>query len=284
MIVRHIGLLLLFLSFIFPVFADNNNESTLTTQNTTKTESNTINHDPLENYNRNAYRMNSTIDKNIIRPTTVGYVDYVPSPIRSALQNFFNNLRDFVSLGNDILQLDGMNTMHNFMRISINSTFGLLGIIDISSNMGLEETKNTFGRTLKVYGWESSSYYVIPLLGPSTVRDTVGMIPDTLFNPTWYLIPSAYISIGLFAINAIDTRAKYLEYDQLLNSTMDPYVTMRDTYMQSIGEPIPVSHVNDVNIDDLLDEGESASNKPTESTNTLNLTPTVESSLQQLNN
>lgn len=284
MIVRHIGLFLLFLSFIFPAFADNNSESTSAVQNTTKTESNTINHDPLENYNRNAYRMNSTIDKNVIRPTTVGYVDYVPSPIRSALQNFFNNLRDFVSLGNDILQLDGMNTMHNFMRISINSTFGLLGIIDISSNMGLEETKNTFGRTLKVYGWESSSYYVIPLLGPSTVRDTVGMIPDTLFNPTWYLIPSAYISIGLFAINAIDTRAKYLEYDQLLNSTMDPYVTMRDTYMQSIGEPIPVSHVNDVNIDDLLDEGESTSNKPTESINTLNLTPAVESSLQQLNN
>ncbi|MDQ5920061.1 MAG: phospholipid-binding lipoprotein MlaA [Pseudomonadota bacterium] len=222
-------------------------------------ESQTIVIDRLENYNRNAYRMNDTLDKNFVRPAAVGYTTYVPSTIRAGIQNFFNNLRDFITLGNDILQLSGENAMHNVMRIAINSTFGIAGLIDVSSSLGLFQHTNSFGRTLQAYGWKHSTYFVIPLLGPSTVRDAIGIIPDTIFNPTWWIIPGQYnyVSVGLFAINGIDMRAKYLDFDDLLDTSIDPYTTLRDTYLQAHGESAPTStsdNNNEVNIDNLIDD------------------------------
>lgn len=212
--------------------------------------------DRFENYNRNAFRMNTKIDKTVIRPAAVGYVTYVPLPFRLALANFFNNLRDFVTLGNDILQLNGKSSMKNVMRISINTTFGLVGILDISSSLGLVQNKNSFGNTMKVYGWSTSSYYVIPLLGPSTVRDTIGLIPDTIFNPTWLLISNNYISVGLFVVNGINNRTQFLGFDQILNTSIDPYVTMRDTYLAAIGEPPTVVEGTESapSIDSLLED------------------------------
>lgn len=243
---------------------------------TQQTESNSgtqqpaaINSDPFQNYNRNAYRMNDTLDKHMIRPVTVWYITYIPSPFRLAINNFYNNLRDFVTLGNDVLQLNGMASMQNVMRISINSVFGIAGIIDVSSSLGLMRHKNTFGTTLKVYGWKNSSYYVIPLLGPSTVRDALGMIPDLYFNPTWYIIPGQYlyVSVGLFVVNAIDTRSQFLGFDQILQTSIDPYTTVRDTYLQSIGEQVPqASNESNISIDTLLDN-ESDANSSTTKTN-----------------
>jgi len=225
-----------------------------------------INNDPYENFNRNSYRMNSTIDKHFLRPVTVWYVDYVPNPLRLAINNFYNNLRDFVSLGNDILQLNGLGTMQNIMRISINSVVGIVGIIDVSSSLGLPQHKNSFGNTLKVYGWKNSSYYVIPLLGPSTVRDALGLIPDTYFNPTWYVISNQSVaaSVGLFAVNGIDTRAQYLGLDQILDTSIDPYVALRDTYLTRIGEAPPHASTsnNEMNIDEFLDESNNESQTP----------------------
>ena len=216
-------------------------------------ESEALNNDRFENYNRNAYRMNDTLDKNFIRPTTVFYVTYIPDPIRSVVQNFFNNLRDFISLGNDILQLEGTATMHNVMRIAINSTIGIFGLIDVSTSLGLPQEKNSFGNTFKAYGWKNSSYIVLPLLGPSTVRDAIGLIPDTLLNPTWWIIPSQYdyISVGLFTASAIDARSHYLDYDQLLDTSIDPYVTVRDFYLEGVNES-GSQNSNDVNIDSLI--------------------------------
>ena len=231
-------------------------------------ESGALNNDRFENYNRNAYRMNDTLDKNFIRPTAVYYTTNVPKPVRSVIQNFFNNLRDFVTLGNDILQLEGTSSMHNFMRIAINSTFGILGLIDISTSIGLPQEKNSFGNTFKAYGWKNSSYIVLPFLGPSTVRDAIGLIPDTLFNPTWWIIPSQYdyISVGLFAVNGIDMRAKYLDYDDLLNASLDPYATVRDFYMQGSNDDSSESSNNqqqesgtggnDLSIDNILNESQ----------------------------
>ena len=213
------------------------------------------NPDRLETYNRAAFKMNETLDRNAVRPTAVAYVTYVPDPVRYVLQSFFNNLRDFVTLGNDILQLQGQDSMHNVMRISINSTIGILGMIDISSSMGLKQHTNTFGKTMQTYGWTHSSYFVVPGLGPSTVRDSIGMIPDALFNPTWWIFSDPYISIGLFAVNAIDKRSKYLDYDQILYTSIDPYTTMRDAYLQSSGEKIPTDSTNsNLDIDSIIDD------------------------------
>lgn len=220
------------------------------------------NPDRLETYNRAVFKMNETIDRNAIRPTAVAYITYVPDPVRYVLQSFFNNLRDFVTLGNDILQLQGQDSMHNVMRISINSTIGILGMIDISSSMGLKQHTNTFGKTMQTYGWTHSSYFVVPGLGPSTVRDSIGMIPDALFNPTWWIFSDPYISVGLFAVNAIDKRSKYLDYDQILYTSIDPYTTMRDAYLQSSGEKIPTDTSNsNLDIDSIIDD-DSGSTPP----------------------
>lgn len=213
--------------------------------------------DPYENFNRNSFRMNQTLDKHFVRPATVWYITYIPGPVRSGVQNFFNNLRDFVTLGNDILQLSTYRSAKDTARVCINSTIGILGLIDVSAYIGLPEHINTFGKTMRFYGWEHSSYYMIPLLGPSTVRDALGMIPDMLFNPTWFFnYPySNYVSVSLFVVNGLDQRSKFLDFDQSLNTSIDPYSTVRDFYLQSSGNlpEEPESGSNEVKIDSLLD-------------------------------
>ncbi|MBY0379677.1 MAG: VacJ family lipoprotein [Burkholderiales bacterium] len=225
----------------------------LTSNELSVIKSNTkYNNDPFEEYNRNVFRMNMQLDMLIIRPATIWYLDNIPDPIQDGTSDFFNNLHDFITLGNDVLQFNWMDSMHNFMRVTINSTLGILGLIDISSSIGLNSHKNSFGTTMKVYGWQHSSYFIIPLLGPSTVRDTIGLIPDTYFNPIWYTLNNQYISVGLYSINAIDTRSKYLETDKILVTSLDQYITMRDFYLQAIGESATQANPNDVSIDDLL--------------------------------
>lgn len=222
--------------------------------------------DPYEDYNRQIFAGNMAMDKYILRPVTVGYT-YVPDPLREVIGNFYSNLRDFVSLGNDVLQLDGMNTMQTFMRIAINSTFGIFGLLDISTSMGLPEYKNNFGNTFKRWGWTDSHYLLIPFLGPGTVRDQLGLIPDIYFNPLFWIINDPLISWPIFAINLLDMRSQYLDQDQLLEQTLDPYATIRDLYLQKNGLYVfPTESVNvqkpndDENIDDLISEqnGESS--------------------------
>lgn len=207
--------------------------------------------DPFKNYNQNTYRLNMTLDKHFIRPFTVGYLEYTPRPIRLVIDNFYNNLRDFISFGNDILQLKGQDAMHTFMRISINSVFGIAGLIDISSSLGLFRHKNSFGKTLKFWGWTHSSYFILPLFGPSTIRDTLGLAVDVYFNPLWYLVHSYYISISIFALNLVQMRALYLDKDKLLDLSLDPYSTMRDYYLGLSGE-IEGMHKFDDSIDDFV--------------------------------
>jgi len=220
--------------------------------------------DPYENYNRPVFEFNMTVDHYVLRPVTVGYT-YIPDPIREALGNFYNNLRDFVSLANDILQLDGIDTMQTTMRIALNSTFGILGLIDISSSIGLPQYTNTFGNTLKRWGWTDSSYFLVPFLGPATVRDQLGIIPDVYFNPLFYIINDPSISWSIFGINLLDQRSKYLGQDELLEQTLDPYATIRDLYLQKNGAYKYATESNDnntesENIDNLISEenGESA--------------------------
>jgi len=220
--------------------------------------------DPYENYNRPVFEFNMTVDHYVLRPVTVGYT-YIPDPIREALGNFYNNLRDFVSLANDILQLDGIDTMQTTMRIALNSTFGILGLIDVSSSIGLPQYTNTFGNTLKRWGWTDSSYFLVPFLGPATVRDQLGIIPDVYFNPLFYIINDPWTSWSIFGINLLDQRSKYLGQDELLEQTLDPYATIRDLYLQKNGAYKYATESNDnntesENIDNLISEenGESS--------------------------
>ena len=228
-------------------------------------ESNNLqdNIDPLEKYNRQIFKLNTSLDNNIVRPVAIGYVKHIPSPIRTAITNFFNNLQDFVTLGNDILQLKGRETMQTTMRISLNSTFGIAGLIDICSAMGLNMHKNHFGKTLQTYGWKNSSYFVIPILGPSTIRDCIGLIPDIYFNPAWVITDNNIIALGLFGVSNINQRSKYLDVDQLVYTSLDPYITMRDFYLQSNGQNSSPTNNQQININDLLNDSNDNSLNPT---------------------
>ncbi len=212
----------------------------------------TNNNDPLQSYNRIIFNFNTKADFYVVKPSAQFYIKYIPLPIRTIIANFFNNLKDFISLGNDILQLNGQNTMEDTMRIALNTGVGLFGSIDVASQLGLVRHGNNFAKTLQQYGWYESSYFVIPLMGPSTIRDTIGLAPDIIFNPTWYLINSDYISIGLFTISAIDTRAKFLNSDQLIYDSLDPYITMRDFYLQT--HRVLKDNKNNINIDDVIND------------------------------
>ena len=216
--------------------------------------------DPYEHYNRDVFTFNMVLDHYVLRPVAVGYT-YIPEPIRYAVSNFYNNLRDFVSLANDILQLDGTDTMQTTMRISINSTFGLLGLIDVSSSLGLPQYTNTFGNTMKVWGWQDSSYFLVPFLGPATFRDQLGIIPDVYFNPLFWIIHDPWISYSIFAINLIDQRSQYLGQDKLLTQTLDPYATVRDVYLQRKGAykyPSESQGSESESLDNLIDEENGA--------------------------
>ena len=214
--------------------------------------------DEYEHYNRSAYNLNNSFDNVILKPTAIGYTKYIPSFIQKGISNFFNNLSGFTSLFNDIFQLDIKKSISDLMRVSINSTIGLIGLIDISSNLNLSSENNTFGNTLKHYGWKSSKYFVIPFLGPSTVRDAVGMIPDSVLNLTWWLIPYnfLYVSFGLFGLNVVNKRSEYLKYDDVLVASLDPYITIRNTYLGSIGEKIQMKKKveDDFSIDNILND------------------------------
>lgn len=218
--------------------------------------------DPYEAINRKVFVFNMVLDHYVVRPVAVGYT-YIPEPIRYAISNFYNNLRDVVTLANDILQLDGEDAMQNTMRIGLNSTFGILGLIDVSSAMGLPQKQTTFGMTMKRWGWHNSSYLVFPFLGPGTVRDDLGIIPDVYFNPLFYIINDPWLSWGIFTVNLIDLRSQVLGEDKLLMSSLDPYATIRDIYLQRRGDYIypedDSESTSSENIDYLIDDenGES---------------------------
>ena len=226
--------------------------ATIKTQQNTETIINNKK-DPYETFNRKVFIVNSYIDGYFFRPLTIGYITVIPKPIQIVVENIFTNLRDFISLANLILQLRLENSLSQFMRISLNSTIGLFGIFDVAGDMGLISQKITLGSTLKKYGWEHSTYIVTPIFGPSTIRDFLATAPDIIFNPTWYVFNDPNISIALFLTNSIQQRAKLLGYDQLLATSLDPYITVRDYYLKSINDfPLESTNNNDISIDDLI--------------------------------
>jgi len=233
--------------------------------------------DPYEHYNRAIFKTNAVVDKFVIRPVAVSYTYVVPNPIRGAITNFNTNLHDFISIANDILQADGKNTLDTSVRITVNSTIGILGLFDVASWMGFPEYNNTFGKTLRAWGWQHSSFFLIPFFGPGTVRDQLGLIPDTAFNPTlWALqdygpnwrVDTAtgwWIAGGVYGLNLLNIRSQYLDADDIIAQSLDPYATMRDIYLQStnnyIYESVLISTSDNDNIDDILMDDESNNTK-----------------------
>ena len=194
--------------------------------------SNAENVDPLEDLNRPIFEFNQSVDENILKPIAISYKEKTPESLKKAISNFFSNLGDVSTLVNQILQFKLEDGFTSFSRVAINSTFGLAGIFDPASDMGLSKKDEDFGQTLGAWGVSSGPYLVIPLIGPSTVRDASGMYVDMSsdYNLTNKLDSNA--EIATVSIGTIDKRVQLLPATELINRSFDPYTTMRSSYLQ----------------------------------------------------
>jgi phospholipid-binding lipoprotein MlaA len=191
------------------------------------------NKDPLEGLNRGIYKFNDTADKAVIKPIAGAYKAVIPSPLRSGVHNFFTNLNTFVSAINDLLQFKFGKAVEGAGRFVINSTFGIAGIFDVASKDGIELRNEDFGQTLGYWGVGNGAYLMLPILGPSTLRDTGGLVVDTVaFDPLSY-IEDPRTRNSTYALKLLDKRAQLLPGSDLLDeAALDPYAFMRDAYLQ----------------------------------------------------
>ncbi|TCK08566.1 MlaA family lipoprotein [Marinobacterium mangrovicola] len=185
--------------------------------------------DPWEGYNRAMFSFNETVDKYALKPVAQGYRFVMPDMAEKGVSNFFGNLGDIRSAVNSALQGKGDDALTSVARIVFNSTFGLAGLIDVATPMGLEKQREGFGQTLAVWGVDSGPYVVLPFLGSSTVRDGFGLVPD------WYLTPVTYVDDvptrnTLYGLALIDARAQLLQAEQIVSG--DKYIFVRDAYLQ----------------------------------------------------
>ncbi|MBC7786905.1 MAG: VacJ family lipoprotein [Methylophilaceae bacterium] len=192
--------------------------------------------DPLEGINRGIYKFNDVTDKAIIKPVATAYKFVTPTPVRTGVNNFFGNINTFISTINNLLQLKFSNAFSEAGRFVINTTFGIGGLIDVASKDNIPKYKEDFGQTLGYWGVGNGPYLVLPILGPSTFRDTTGLVVDTMaFDPIGYLHDNDGVAASniLRVVQVVDKRAELLPASDLLDSaSLDPYAFMRDAYLQ----------------------------------------------------
>ena len=187
--------------------------------------------DPLEPMNREIFKFNDAADKYVAHPIATGYVKVTPAPLRTAISSFFSNIGDIGNFANNLLQLKFTDATEDFMRIAINSTLGIGGLFDWASAAGLPKHDQDFGLTLGHYGVPSGPYLVLPLLGPSSVRDSTTWIANIPLNPGTYLSTEADVS--LFVMRFVSARADLLGATDILSqAALDKYAFVRDAYTQ----------------------------------------------------
>lgn len=188
--------------------------------------------DPWESMNRSIYNFNDVLDTVALKPAAQIYVAVLPSPVRTGVHNFLGNLSDVWSLVNNALQLKGQATAETFMRINVNTFFGLGGLLDVATEMRLEKRKEDFGQTLGYWGVQSGPYLVLPLFGPSTLRDTLATPIDMQGDVTRQLDDTATRNVLSFS-RALDARSGLLQtVDVIKAAALDPYTFIRDGYLQ----------------------------------------------------
>ena len=188
--------------------------------------------DPWEGYNRSMFRFNEAVDTAVLKPVATAYRDVVPQPVRTGVGNFFGNLSDAWSFVNNVLQAKPEGAMSSFWRVVINSTMGLGGVLDPATEMRLERRREDFGQTLGRWGVPDGPYFVLPVLGPSTVRDSAALPVDSYGSPIGHVSDVA-VRNSLYGVQAVNTRANVLGATELLESAaLDPYTFQRDAYLQ----------------------------------------------------
>lgn len=188
--------------------------------------------DPLEPYNRTMFNINDAVDGAVLEPIATGYKNVTPKPVRTAVTNFFANIGDLWSIFNNALQLKGEGTYNSVVRFTTNTVFGLGGLIDVASEMDIERHKQDFGLTLARWGVPQGPYLVLPLFGPSTVRDTGGLVVDAVGYSPGYIhdIP---VRNSIYGLGLVSKRANLLGTTSLVeNAALDKYIFTRDAYLQ----------------------------------------------------
>jgi len=188
--------------------------------------------DPLEPYNRKMSEFNETVDRAVLKPVATAYQDATPALVRTGVSNFFANLGDAWSFVNNSLQLQVEPAVTSFFRFAINSTMGLAGVLDVASEMGMDRYKQDFGLTLGRWGVPTGPYVVLPIMGPSTLRDTAALPVDMWGNPISVVDPVSARN-SLYAVRAVDARANLLRAGSVLDSAaLDKYSFTREVYLQ----------------------------------------------------
>jgi len=186
--------------------------------------------DPFEPLNRSVYKFNDSLDKAIVKPVAKGYNTVVPVTGRTMVSNFFSNLDDVLVTLNDVLQLKLVQAISDGGRVLINTTIGAFGLVDAAAASGFQKHHADFGQTLGYWGIGSGPYLVLPLLGPSSVRDSVGLYTDTITAPTAHLRP--ILRNQLFIADNVRQRSKLLENENILDTAeIDRYSFIRDAYL-----------------------------------------------------
>lgn len=225
--------------------------------------------DPWEGFNRKMYAFNSAADKAVIRPVAVGYRKITTPDMRRVVANFFANIKMPITIINDVLQGEARSAVHNSGRFAINTVLGFVGMFDPASQMNLPPDETDFGVTLAKWGLPEGPYMVLPLIGPTTVRDVWRLPVDNYFDPLgWYADEHHYRWHAEYLPNAVylvTLRSRGIDAEGLLEGVYDPYVFYRDAYRQrrlyNIYDGQPPADVieqmqgtGDLDIDKLLDE------------------------------
>ncbi|MGJ7508486.1 MlaA family lipoprotein [Variovorax sp. GT1P44] len=203
--------------------------------------------DPLEPLNRQVARFNDAVDDAVLRPVATVYQKALPSPVRTGVNNFFSNLTDAWSFVNSVAQLKLQDSAQTFMRLNVNTVFGLGGILDVATELGIDRHYEDFGQTLGRWGVPSGPYLVLPLLGPSTVRDASALVVDVNGDPVNFIndIP---VRNSMYALRLVDLRSRLLRASALLDdAALDRYSFTRDAFL--------ARRRNEVHDGDLPDDG-----------------------------
>ena len=188
--------------------------------------------DPWENWTRKVFAFNEGLDEKVLKPVATVYADVMPQFVRTGIDNFFANAADGWSAINNILQAKPEPALSDTVRFTTNTVFGFLGIIDIASEFGLTHYYEDFGQTLGRWGLGAGAYIVWPLLGPSTVRDTVAMPLDRTASPALYISNGGY-QFGITGLQVVNTRAKFLGAGNVIDDiALDKYTFIRDAHLQ----------------------------------------------------
>ena len=212
------------------------------------------NKDPLEGMNRGIYKFNDVTDRAIFKPVATAYKAIAPTPVRKGFNNFFNNLGSITTVLNDLLQLKFANAFADAGRFVINSTFGLAGFIDVAGMDNIPNRKEDFGQTLGNWGAGNGAYLVLPFLGSSSLRDTTGLVFDTVTSdPITYTHNIGQIRLHnqLRASQFIDKRTELLDAKDIVDdASLDPYAFTRDAYLQRRESLIADGAANDKLVND----------------------------------